>query len=275
MKTLSIVIFSFLVFCAFPFVSIANQAERPAAAGCDGGGEEAERFYQEGLDYSKGLRGRQKDLQKAIKAYGKALELGSAKAAINLGAMIRSEDLWDLDIQSDRYAKMNAFFLKAIEMGCSEGYNQLAYSYRVGLGVDVSISQYEALLESGIQKGSTGCMASLGQYKRSIGDIERAKQLLQQALDAGYGTAVVELHKIHQEQGDVKGQLTVLRQAGKLGNIYSLRESAKIYQEGRLQPQDVTYAQCFTRIADGINPNIAADPVDLDTLCPPKPFVHR
>ena len=270
MRTPTIILFILFILCSLPLVAKAGQAERPGA-GCSGGGEEAERFYQEGLDYSKGMRGKPKDLLKAIDAYSMAIKLGNPKAAINLGTMIRSEDLWDSDLQSERYERMNKFFLTAIDMGCPEGYNQLAYSYRVGLGVDVSLSQYEELLELGIKKDSAGCMASLGAYKRSNGDMEGAKQLLQQALDAGYGTAIVELQKIYQEQGDVEGLLAALRQAGKLGNIHSLTELANIYREGRLQPKDVAYAQCFERIAKSINPGVAADPVDLDSLCPSKP----
>lgn len=269
MKTFAVVSLSLLMLCAFPSLTNANQVERPSPE-CSGGGEEAERFYQEGLDYSKGLRGKQRDLLKAIGTYTESLKLGNPKAAINLGALIRSEELWDLDNQSERYERMNKFFQMAINMGCPEGYNQLAYSYRVGLGVDVSISRYESLLELGIENGSAGCMASLGAYKARIGDTEQAIKNLQQALDMGYGSAIVELYKIYQERGNVQKQLAVLRQAGKLGNRFSLFELAKIYRDGRVQPQDDAYAQCFKSIADSINPGIAADLVDLDALCPPR-----
>lgn len=106
---------------------MANQRMN-ASPGCSGGGKEAEELFLLGIKYSEGLDGMPRDIQKAIKCYEEAMELGSAKAAINLGSLYRTAFASKRETREERLNYMNLLYHKSIEMGCPDGYFFLAHS---------------------------------------------------------------------------------------------------------------------------------------------------
>jgi TPR repeat protein len=230
-------------------------------------------LYNLGLDYSKGMRGMPYDRDKAVKCYEEAVELGSPKAAINLGILLRKTYVMERNEQ-EMLKLMNRYFQKAIDMGCPDAYYYVSYSYQEGWGALQNKWKSRDLMWKGVEEGSFACMAGWGMILEFDGKTEEARVWLQRSLDGGYGPAAHPLCMIYFQAGDVERQVQVLRQGARLGDKMSLAGLSVMYEGGEIQPKDLEYAACFDNITAGIDSRLAPPMIDdLDERCPPRPIV--
>lgn len=250
----------------------SQQAGRPGP-GCSGGGMEAERLYTLAKDYSWGKHGMPFDREQAVKCYKEAIELGSAKAAINLGILYRMMYVMEPNEQ-EMLQEMNRLFQQAIDMGCPDGYLYLAYSYQEGWGVRASDRKARELMQKGVEQGSYACMSGLAQILVSEDRVEEAKIWFQRALDGGYGPTADGYRMIFFREGNLEKEVDVMRQGARIGNYVSLLDLFMLYSNGKRQPKDIDYAQCFKKIANEIDTSLVPPMIDdFDKRCPPKPLV--
>ncbi len=251
---------------------MADQVTRPGP-GCSGGGEEAERLYNLGLDYRNGMRGMPFDIKKAIKCYEEAVQLGSAKAAINLGIVLRQAYV-DEPNEQEMLELSVKYFQKAVDMGCPDGYYHWSYVTEKGWGTRTSKLESKKLMEKGVEEGSYACMAGLGMIMKAERKQEEAQVWLQRSLDGGYGLAAEPLALLYFAKGDLEAEVRVLRQGARLGDRMSLARLRVLYKDETRQPKDLEYAECFSKISKEINPRLAPPMIDdLDERCPPRPIV--
>jgi TPR repeat protein len=240
---------------------------------CSGGGPQAEELFMHGLRYSMGLEGFPFDKDKTIQYYEEAMDLGSAKAAINLGTFYGtrvSEPGTYAD--AERYAMMNSLYKHAINMGCPDGYYFLAISYAEGWGVERDMQKSDSLIKQGVEAGSYACMFEYAMRLARERNLEEAKQWLHRALDGGYIPAAAELRDIYiVNEENSQAALAALRQGAKLGGVEALSSLADVYLKGLFgQAKDEKYGNCFLNLAQGINEKLPPVPIDLDSVCPPR-----
>jgi TPR repeat protein len=252
--------------------AMAQQPARPGP-GCSGGGAEAERLHYLAADYSSGKGGLPYDPEKSARLYKEAIELGSARSAVNLGILYRMMYVMEPNEQ-EMLQEMNRLFQQAIDMGCSDAYLHLAYSYQQGWGVEESEQKMREIIQKGVEEGSFACMSGLAQILVSEDKREEAKAWFQRALDGGYGPAVEPYRLLFFGEGDLEKEVEVQRQGARLGNHNSLMQLSYLYEDGERQPKDLEYAACFKGIADEIDTSHAPPMIDdLDERCPPRPVV--
>ena len=84
------------------------------------------------------------------------------------------------------WAKTNELFLRAGELGCSEGYFNLGNSYRTGRGVEMDKKKATHYYELGAVNGNLSARHNLGCMELDAGNYHRAMQHFILAAKAGY-----------------------------------------------------------------------------------------
>lgn len=266
----------FPLLCLFTIPTPGNAMRSPAqppfiSAQCPTGGNEAEQLFQLAVDYHKTRKGMPYDLDKAEKLYEEAMELGNAKAAINLGIMYR-KDYFHKPKRTERLAYMIGLFEKAIEMGCPEGYNALAEAYANGWGVEESPRKAMALVKKSAELGSLNGMVIYGEYLIEEGDRREGLELMEKALKLGNGDAGHALYMEYFSRKDAPNMIRVLREGARLGSRVCLYIYIDMYWNGNDgQPKDPAYADKIAAVLDSIDKEEPPKTIpNFDELVPPR-----
>jgi TPR repeat protein len=249
---------------------------------CPTGGKEAEELYQLGRKYRAGHGGFPRDKAKAEKFFEEALEMGNAKAALQIGQMYRI-DYGSRPEVGKRHRYMVAMYRQAMKMGCPEAYLFMAECYEKGWGVRADFAKAIELARQAAEMDSPKAMEHYGAYL-----IERQKQLeagrqwLHRSLALGNGDAGVPLaHSYRFNEQSIDGIVRSLRTGAALGSKECLHDLVMMYRNGYFgQDEDEAHAACYSRLRDKIDDFDAPKPIpDFDTICPLKqpyqPFKRR
>lgn len=260
---------------------------------CPAGSAEVEALFQQARDRETGRKGDSLDYVLAAELYQRAVDLGSAKAAINLGILYRMKEVLvpNGSSQLDFSIRM---YVKAWDMGCPDAMAHLAYAQDNGWGLPRNPRKAAAMLRLGAESGSPVCMMSYGKLLhdrgREKGDPAlRAEGVawLTRALEHGNGKAGSVLGDIYGskyrgETPDAEKMIRFYREGAKQGSRFCLWRLSWVYKGDSGQKNgdrhdgqivDRTYAECFHKIAEGIDGDSAPPLIDLDAHCPPRPVL--
>ena len=264
-----------MLFCCVAFYQCACPAAMPqTSSDCPDGGAEAEEYFQQGLDHHKARKGKEWDLDKAVEYYEKALALGNAKAALNLGSLYIHDHFGRPD-RAGRHEKAVTLFKRAVEMGCPDGYHMLSECSYEGWGMPKSRAMGDKLMRQGAEAGSLRAMANYGAMLYKSRKREEGKHWLRRALDLGFGDAGWYLGGVcGATERNAELIIGALREGAGLGSKKCLHALDTIYATGSYgQKRDLAYANEFSKVAATIDTDEAPVPIDLDRLVPARPVL--
>ena len=253
---------------------------------CPAGDEEAQKLFKQAQDKRFG-RGMVADLEEALKLYNQAAEKGSVRALYDLGTLYEQRPGKGLDAEGQEKVILE-YYTQAAAAGCPEAKYKLyswgeyqAENSKKSIFTQNATAQnisgqlhlgFDKFLLEAANEGALVAMFELGRKFIQQGEQEKAAAWLQRALDLGYGSAAEPLSRMQFDQKNMREGIGLLRQGAKLGSIACLHRLAWIYSRGQYnQMRDPEYAQCFTKIITGINPDAPPELVpDFDELCPPR-----
>ena len=130
-------------------------------------------------------------------AFCRALPTTSAEGEVErLRKLMKSENSHAFHVLGGRYehgdgvpqdfGKANELYLRAGELGCSDGYCNLGYSYRIGRGVEVDKKKAKYYYELAAMNGNVTARHNLGSMEGQAGNIDRAFKHCILAAKAGY-----------------------------------------------------------------------------------------
>ena len=99
--------------------------------------------------------------------------------------------------------KAQELFLTAGELGCSDAYYNLGYSYKMGNGVEVDQKKARHFYELAAMSGNVGARHNLGCVEGEAGNYNRAMKHFMLSAKAGYKDS---LDKV--KEGFMKGIVT-------------------------------------------------------------------
>lgn len=244
------------------------------SAQCPTGGPEAEQLYQLGVDYHMARKGLPYDPQKAERLYDEAMQLGNAKAAINLAILYR-QDYGNLPNESGRLIYHAELFQWAANEGCPEGLFALAEAYNWGWGVPMNQRKAKNLVQEAAEKG---CLAAMVQYGETLyreGKEEEGKRWMHKSLDLGNGDAGAELAMRYELEYNSDGLINALRCGARLGSIQCLYRLGNIYHNGSYgQSKDEEYTKKIIELIESLDDKEYPRPIlDFDERIPPKPVL--
>lgn len=268
-----------VLFCVLPLATAEaamkpSEQPWPVSAQCPTGSPEAERLFQLAVDYHIARNGMPWDLDKAEKLYEEALEMGNAKAAINLGVLYRL----DYNLRphlAERHKDMLALYEKAVDMGCPEGLTMLAEAYAEGWGVSQNTRKADKLMRQAAEKGSLMSMVNLGRNLYDEGEIAEGKSWMEKALALGCGNAGDELATIYSFEKDSEKILYYLREGAKLGSENSIIHLFLVYNVGMYgQNKDIAYSNMIDTVKKSFDVKASPKPIpNFDELVPPRPVL--
>lgn len=135
---------------------------------CPTGSAEAETLFQQALDRETGRKGDSLDYTRAAELYQRAVDLGNAKAAVNLGIMYRMNESL-VPNESARLDFSIRMYVKAWDMGCPDSLAWLAEAQEKGWGLRKDSRKAAAMLRLGAESGSPICMMSYGKLLHDRG----------------------------------------------------------------------------------------------------------
>ena len=197
------------------------------------GGPEAEALFQKALNHHLGRKGSPYDPVAAKELYIMALKKGSAKAALNLGRLLKHKATLSCQ-RADDLGHMVKYFVQAAKMGSPDALYCLHEACSQGLGVPKDTAKADRLLEEAAHGGSPQAMVCLGLNCISGDRVEEGKVLLAKAVEQGHGDAGYHLALLHYAaDGDVDAMIHYLQQGAEKGNQKCLRKLAMIYELGQ------------------------------------------
>ena len=113
-------------------------------------------------------------------------------------------------IPQDR-AKANALWLKAGELGCSDAYSRLGYSYANGMGAEADKKKAKHYYELAAMNGNAQARHNLGYMEGQTGNYHRANKHFMVAARAGFTQSLNQVKK-----GFMDGDVTKDEYAGTL-----------------------------------------------------------
>lgn len=242
---------------------------------CPTGSDEAEQLFQLAGDYHQGRKGMPVDHAKAERLYLEAMELGNAKAAINLGLLYVYRYDWGTPERIAEEDRMFQLFQKAADMGCPEGTQALATAYSQGRGVPKDQKKAKALMKLAAEQGALNAMVEHGIVLYEAGKEDEGIAWLEKSLALGNGDAATNLSMLYKQQKNIEGAIIALRKGGKLGSVNALLSLGIIYLGGQYgQKNDREYALQLDRFVKNIDKREQAKPIpNFDELFPPKPIL--
>ncbi len=178
----------------------------------------AESFFQEGRSHDLGNNGQPRDKFRAMVLYSRAVNLGSAEAALHIGLLFR-EGAVLTKCRESGYRYMLRFFSKAAALGCADGLYHLYEEFHRGVRVRKNQAIAARFLHKAAMRGSIRAMAVLGLQTISRGNEADGRRLLERALLAGYGDAGYYLAMFYARQrNDSMAMLKCLRAGARRGS---------------------------------------------------------
>lgn len=213
------------------------------------GGPEAEALFQKALNHHLGRSGSPCDPMTAKELYLMALKKGSAKAALNLGRLLRHKAMLSRKGEDD-LEHMVRYFLQAAQMGSPDALYCLHEVCSQGLGVPKDTEKAARLLKEAAYGGSPQAMARFGLNCIKCGRMAEGKILLAKALEAGHGDAGYHLGLArYAADGDADSMIHCLRQGAEKGSQKCIRKLAMIYKLGQCgQKTNPQLAETYFRL---------------------------
>ena len=283
----------FLLLLAAGFIATAAHAKqgRYVSAECPRGGEAAKAITEQAIDFERGRKGIRADISRAEELFEKALRQGDAAAALNLGLIYRANYSPRPDARARQRFSV-AMYRQAIDMGCPEGYQNLADAYENGWGVVRDSEKALEMWRTAADKGGLDAMAGYGDYLVSLaapirGNVlqeERrrlraeGKALMEESLRRGNGHAAGPLSRYYDVyEDDTEAMIRVLREGSRLGSMDALYSLYFIYRGGLSgQPKDEAYADRIYRVRASIDEDVYPRPIpDFDRLVPPRKVLPK
>lgn len=241
---------------------------------CPIGSQEAEAIHQTAREYRKGAKGKPINKALAESLFEKALAMGNAKSALQLGKMYFSD-------YSRRYPKatrnkyMMAMYAQALKMGCPDAYLAFAQSYENGWGTRKDKEKAIEMLRLGAESGSPKAMEFYGEYLiKQKKDTDLGLQWLQRSMDAGNGDAGMVLASFYlYEKKDTDGYIRALRAGAQQGSKECLMHLYMTYVQGyHGQEVNKQHAACYDKLRKSIDDIDPPKPIpDFDKTCPMRP----
>ncbi len=217
----------------------------------------AEAFFQVACEHLR--RSGEGDKLTALNMYVKAAGLGSAKALLHIGLMLR-DDPTLMGTPKEGRRQMARFFSRAGKKGCPEGYFRLYQEFSEGKRLKKNPRAAERYLVKAASEGSPKAFVILGKRAVSRGDVCWGRHLLEKARRQGSGDACFYLAMYY---ATVSKQpplvLQYLREGGRMGCAKCLQKLAQIYSLGKygLTPNQ-EYAEQLTDLSEKTHPELPA-----------------
>lgn len=241
---------------------------------CPTGSEEAERLFQLGVDYHSGRKGMPTDLKKAERLYKEALEMGNAKAAINIGVMYH-RDYSEEPNPKEREQFGFQMYEKAANMGCPEGIYAIASAYSRGWGVSADQNKALELIKLAAEKGCLNAMVEYGMMRFDAGKEQEGIAWLEKSLALGNGDAATNLSLLYEQQGKIEDLIRVVRRGSQLGSRTAFVDLMMVYDMGLYgQDKNLEYAKKLSSYLKAMDKREAPRFIpNFDELFPPQPIL--
>ncbi len=192
----------------------------------------------------------------ALSLYIKAAGLGSAKALLSIGLLLRREPCLMGGTPEEGRRQMVRFFNKAGKRGCPEGYYRLFEEFAEGKHLPQNQAAAERYLQKAARQGCPLAMLVLGKRAISRGETEYGRHLLEMALQRGHPDACFYLAMYYATvRRNSPATLRYLREGGRMGSVKCLRKLAQIYDAGKygLAPNK-EYARQLVALSEAMHP---------------------
>ena len=178
-----------------------------------------ESVRQIGLMHNNG-EGRERNLDKAVEWYTKAVEMGSSAAANNLGVLYKNS--------IKNYDKAEEWYTKAVEMGNSDAVFNLGYLYQN------SIKNYDKAVEwytKAAEMGSSAAAGNLGVlYKNELHNKDKAVEWYTKAVEMGSSNAAKNLGILYYDLHNNDKAVEWYTKAAQMGNSSAANNLGYIYK---------------------------------------------
>ena len=213
------------------------------------GGSEAEALFQKGLNFHLGRSGSPYDPIAAKNLYILALQKGSAKAALNLGRMLKNKATIS-GKRADELKHMVNYFVQAAKMGSPDALYCLHEACSEGLGMPKDYVKAEQLLQKAAHGGSPQAMTRLGLECISCDRVTEGKGWLAKALEQGNGDAAYHLASVcYAIERDMSAMIGYLKQGAAKSSEKCIRRLALIYELGQFgQSADPRMAEKYFQL---------------------------